>query len=364
VVAATRRPDRGVELGVRLRGSDAGPDVELTLEVKRYTTPVTPSALASALEAWRAGRPGAGAGLLVVTPTATPETLQRAAELGISLIALNRRLSAGPRGHLALAPGDVVPLGGADADDGADAAPGRRGVPAWGELRIVKALLLLAGRTQSEIARQAGVSQPRVSQVLKGLRELSLVRATSPPGAGDGSGGHRLWEVTDWGALLRHWLDQYPGPGGVTTYWLGLEPLAAQARAVVAVLGEADDDARPLVSGDVAADLVAPWARPARTTVYARHGADLGAAGLTPSPGPDATLALVVPEDAGVWLAPERFWNRAGLDPAPGGLPLADPLQVLDDVRRSPSVDADQAAETLLRRIEELHARAAAADLP
>src|SRR4029450_3351950 len=49
----------------------------------------------------RERRRGARAGLLVVPPAATPETLQRAADLGVSLIALNRRLSSGPEGHLA-----------------------------------------------------------------------------------------------------------------------------------------------------------------------------------------------------------------------------------------------------------------------
>jgi hypothetical protein len=45
------------------------------------------------------------------------------------------------------------------------------------------------------------------------------------------------------------------------------------------------------------------------------------------------------------------WWQAVGRDAAPEGLPLADPLQVLHDVRSSPSVDTDQVTETLTARI-------------
>jgi hypothetical protein len=78
---------------------------------------------------------------------------------------------------------------------------------------------------------------------------------------------------------------------------------------------------------------------------------NLSAAGLTPSPAADSTLALTVPEESGLWDLARHWWQLAGRDPAPGGLPLADPLQVLHDVRRSPSVDADQAVEALAAKL-------------
>ena len=44
------------------------------------------------------------------------------------------------------------------------------------------------------------------------------------------------------------------------------------------------------VSGDVAADLIAPWRSPYRAVLYARAGLDLTPAGLTPAGEDDATL--------------------------------------------------------------------------
>lgn len=102
-----------------------------------------------------------------------------------------------------------------------------------------------------------------------------------------------------------------------------------------------------LVSGDVAADLVTPWAAPARATIYARAGVDLGDVGQTPCPAPDATLVLVTPQDPGPWRFLPHVWRLVATDPAPRQLPIADPLQILWDVERSPSVDADQMSSRL-----------------
>jgi hypothetical protein len=120
----------------------------------------------------------------------------------------------------------------------------------------------------------------------------------------------------------------------VTTFWYGLGTPARQAEAALDLVS-AQPATAALISGDVAADLLAPWARPQRAVVYARTGADLAAAGLTPSPAEQATLAFIVPADPGVWIRPGESKN---------GVPLADPLQVLWDLQNSPGPDADQAA--------------------
>jgi hypothetical protein len=357
-VAAEVQGDRQVDVRIDVPG-EGSPTRTLLLQVKRYSRPLTPGAVAAAAD--RRSRPAGtgqpGHGLLLITPSATEETARHAAELGISLIALNRGTREGVHGHLIIAPGDVMPLGHALVPP---APEGRRtGVPARGELQIVKTLLLPGGRTQKEIAGWASVSQPRVSQVLKRLAQRGLVRSSvEDPPAGTGSESpvpRRTWTVVDWDRLLRHWMAGYPGPGGVTTYWYGLGPPARQVAAALSVLGGAGTDHRLLVSGDVAADLIAPWARPAHAILYTEAGADLSAAGLTPAPAAESTLALTVPEETGLWRFADHWWQVVRRDPAPGGLPLADPLQVLHDVRRSPSVDADQAIEVLSSRIHQLH---------
>ena len=70
-----------------------------------------------------------------------------------------------------------------------------------------------------------------------------------------------------------------------------------QARAAVAALSAAGMPAA--VSGDVAADLLAPWRRPGRAVVYADPSDrpvhdELTAAGLRPSGAGEATLELIV----------------------------------------------------------------------
>jgi hypothetical protein len=215
----------------------------------------------------------------------------------------------------------------------------------------VRVLLLEGSRTQREIAGLIGVSQPRVSQVLSKLTSDQLVERVQP--ALPELSGSGRWRVRNWDGLLGRWLAHYPGPGGVTTFWYGLDVPNRQVTTVVNYLAseqrhaepqqtrsESPDHASVLISGDVAADILAPWARPQRAVIYARQGVDLTGLGMTPSPAEHATLALVVPEDPGVWTLAGAAWRR---NRDQFGLPLADPLQILWDVRGSPGPDADQA---------------------
>jgi hypothetical protein len=145
--------------------------------------------------------------------------------------------------------------------------------------------------------------------------------------------------VRDFDGLLRFWLDSYPGHGGISTYWLGLSPPRDQAFEVIRHLGTGTGPIA-VVSGDVAADVIAPWRTPARAVVYTHAGANLSGAGLVQAAENDATLQLIVPQDPGVW--PSEFavaQNRQ--------LPLADPLQVLWDVQRSPGSDTDETVTRL-----------------
>lgn len=187
-----------------------------------------------------------------------------------------------------------------------------------------------------------------------------------------GVGMTRRWVPVDPLALARWWLRTYPGPGGVTTFWYGLDSPSDQTLAVLEALRSSY---RVLVSGDAAVDQLAPWRRPARSRLYlgsspvdTRDGArgetpgesdgnhsgvlnsgiDLGSLGLVASGAEEATLELVLPADPGLWSSA----GSQDADPADTladlRLPLADLLQVAWDLQHAPGPDQDQALERFL----------------
>lgn len=101
------------------------------------------------------------------------------------------------------------------------------------------------------LSERAGVSQPRTSQVLRDLEALELLQKT----------GRSSW-IANRRGLAEAFLDQYPGPGGSTTWWYSLAP----STDVGAKLLEAYPTG--LLSGDPAADMVAPWGTPEKTVFY------------------------------------------------------------------------------------------------
>jgi hypothetical protein len=305
-----------------------------TSRVFTFPTPLNPSDVVALVN--NHAEPG-----LIIVPAATP-----AARAAVDAAGWSWLVDSGQQvvGALRIA-GRRIAL---DEHDNAALDRPRRGRPGpvpWGVLTLVRRLIERPYATQRELAELAGISQPRVSQSLRVLADRRLVQRSS---AG--------WTVGDVDALVRWWLESYPGPGGISTFWFGLEPPMAQARAVVGLFDTVgpDGDATSagqsavVVSGDVAADIIAPWRAPERAVVYARTGLDLTRAGLTPAGADEATLEFVVPKDPGVWgVSPIT-------EPMRNGLPLADPLQILWDVRRSPGADSEEAAawlwQTLRRR--------------
>jgi hypothetical protein len=185
------------------------------------------------------------------------------------------------------------------------------------------------GRPQTLLARDAHVSQPRVSQVLKTLQDLGFATGA---------------DHFDRAELLDVWLTHYPGPGGVATRWYGREPVAQSvAEAYEHALAEG---AAPMLSGDIAADLIAPYARPTSAVIYVDAHVDLSATGMVRTPDPEtATLELIVPDDPTVRPQPERQPTEATL--SGHAVRLADGLQILWDVARSAGIDAAQQTEHL-----------------
>ncbi|MFE9653145.1 hypothetical protein [Micromonospora sp. NPDC006431] len=266
--------------------------------------------------------------VLLVVPSATSGVRSAVEAAGWSWLVDNRRQVTG----LLQVAGQWVSVETRDVETPPSRArPGR--VP-WGTFTLVRRLAERPWAGQQQLAAVTGVSQPRVSQALAALAEQGLAHRT-PAG----------WDVADIDAVFDWWLNSYPGPGGLRTLWYGLEPPVQQAEAAVSLL-TSGDSGRIAISGDVAADRVAPWRAPRRVVVYAQSGVDLTSAGLTPTDEEDATVELIVPKDPGVWPRPTA-------DEASGSVPLADPLQILWDVARAPGPDTDEAVRHLRQTLRD-----------
>ncbi len=258
---------------------------------------------------------------LLVAHSITSEALERAWTQGWSVV------TDDGIGRLRLARRRVE-LGSTNTSQ---AATRPRGRPGRGVFSVVRALFGLEnGARQDEIAEFAHVGQGTVSKALNRLAERELV-TRGPDG----------WEVTDRAGAASWWLAHYPGPGGIETHWFGVDPINEQAYRAYVALGR--EQANPVVSGDIAADLVAPWRTPRRATLYAQRGADFSAIGLTPSDTSASTLTLVLPDDPGVWpisKTPVLIEMRGH-----GDVARANAFQVLYDLSRSPGPDAGEALQ-------------------
>jgi hypothetical protein len=314
---------------VELRTAD-GSTTPTVYRVERRSAVLSPSHVRIG-----ADRPSATGGRrLLVAPSASPAALQTARDTGLSVLVTGTSSGVPASGHV-IFPERTVVIAAAPRDD-RTAPPARPGRRPWGTFAIARQLLAGIVDTQTGLAMRAGVTQGRVSQALSALTDLGLVDRDTA-GAG--------WTSKDWDGLTDWWLTTYPGPGGITTYWYGLDPVRDQARTTVRRLRA--HDLPVAVSGDVAADVVAPWRRPSRAVVYvdvtgAPAAADLTGAGLTPSGPAEATLELVVPADTSVWGP-----GDGGPPDTTGDLPLADGTQILWDLSRSPGSDTDQAVAAL-----------------
>lgn len=205
-----------------------------------------------------------------------------------------------------------------------------RGRAPWGRWAILRALALADGPwTQQELAGAVGISQPAVNKHLKLL---------TPFVEHDQSG----WKAHDVSAIVS-WLTQnYPGPRGVSSYWYSLKSPTEQAEKAAAFAEEIG--ASPLISGDAAADIYAPWRLPDSVLVYLREAVDFTDAGFSPASKEEATLITTVPEDP-------TLWATALLVHVSASIPLADPLVTLQDVLADDAVDSDEAAEHLREAI-------------
>ena len=215
------------------------------------------------------------------------------------------------------------------------AAPKRKTLPRGsGSFAVIRALVGLSGGEDEEsgataLAAQAGVSQPRASQILHQLHELELVDRS----------GHGHWDRRR-EALLDRFLAEYPGPGGSEQYYYSLDPpVDVAVRA-----GRASTQSRPIVaSADVGPDLILAWRRPSQVILYAKHAIDPSSLGLTQAQGRhDANVIMRTPQDRSVFPAPALVAQVQGSD-----VSLADPLQQIWDLLDLGGADRIEAAGRL-----------------
>ncbi|WP_137722809.1 hypothetical protein [Prescottella subtropica] len=213
-------------------------------------------------------------------------------------------------------------------------ARGRRPWTRW----AVERLLLLSERAlpQKDIATRLGVTQQAVSLVLQRSRHIRK----TPDG----------WVGDPRSELLDGYLAEYPGPEGASTYWYELDPIALQSTTASEFC--ARTGVATLQSGDVAADVYAPWRLPTRAVIYTRTFVDLAPAGFTPATEDSHTLEITVPADTTLW----QTSTLVDIDDRPTA--VVDPVIALHDVARSTGTDVGEAVEHLRTAIEERTYRA------
>jgi DNA-binding transcriptional ArsR family regulator len=213
--------------------------------------------------------------------------------------------------------------------------PERRSLPRGsGSFAVIRALVNFRKDEDEELgatalAAQAGVSQPRVSQILHQLFDLDLV---------DRSGRGR-W-VPRREALLDRFLAEYPGPGGSELHYYSLgSPVDVAVRA-----GQVSTERRPmLVSADVGPDLILPWRKPSLVILYTGRVINPADLNLTQARGRhDANVILRAPDDRSVFTAHALVAQVRGDD-----VPLADPLQQIWDLQDLGGADRIEAAGRL-----------------
>jgi hypothetical protein len=256
-------------------------------------------------------------GVLYVVDRATSSLVQRALD--------------DPRVNLAIIGQARLILGGVDRHRPVDRtlSPRRgRGRIPWARYAVARVLIRTGRpRTQVALAHEAGVTQQAVAKALPVLEPYGVVRER------DG------WTCADPTALWRHYLGVYPGSGGLRRGWVGVAPLVEQVeRTRDAAAGIVSLD-----SGDTAADAVAPWRRPVRSTVYATDSVDLSARFSLADDRSRATLVLAVPADPTVF-ATARAW-------ADGDARRTDPLITAWEMLDAGGPDVAEAVDHLRRAV-------------
>ncbi|MFD9669962.1 hypothetical protein ACFWAY_51915 [Rhodococcus sp. NPDC059968] len=284
----------------------------VAVKVRVFGRPPTPSIVEGLRDGHRKDR------FLLVTPRATSYLRDLAAEGVVDVIAVEE-------GCVVI--GGVEHTAAASAEAGSEVGALRRGRRPWTRWAVER-LLLLAEQplTQVELAAVLQVTQQSVSHVLRGHRFASRT--------------DRGWVIGQRAEALDELLEEYPGPGGASTYWYGLDPAVRQAEAAATWCAERGVGC--VLTGDVAADVYAPWRLPAVAGLYSSELLDFTAAGFTPATDAEYTLVVTVPQD-------RTLWRTAAAAAQPRA--RVDPIIALHDVLAGPGPDAAEAGEHLREAI-------------
>lgn len=203
-----------------------------------------------------------------------------------------------------------------------------------GALTIIRFLIsqtdpaTAAGPGPTELAKIAGISQPRASQVLAHLLKAGLVARSG-----------RDWYASDREELLDAFLNEYRGPGGSEYHYYSLDSPHQTALDVVARV----DPGGVAVSADVGPDIVAPWRSPTQVIIYTDRALDVEGLDLVEAEGrADATLLLRIPTDKSVFRS-----HRLEADVDGASIPLADEAQMIWDLHDLGGDDRIEAAGEL-----------------
>lgn len=198
-------------------------------------------------------------------------------------------------------------------DEAAPAAHRRKGPQPFARFATARVLLSGASRKdQVSLARLAGVTQGSVSNALR-----------------------RLPEVQDPGTTFDDLVRDYPGPGGQTYYWWSSRPVHEQMRDLA--------EHGALLSGDFAADSIAPWRMPERVVAYMDAPVDLAASGYVLAEPNDYTTLVVVPADQTIKVTAATW----GVDDDN----VADPIVTAYDVLRTATTGDEGEAVKRLRDV-------------
>ncbi len=210
----------------------------------------------------------------------------------------------------------------------------RKRVRHWGAGTAAIVRLLIAEDrplTGVAIADAVGVSQPRVSQVLRRLDDA--VRATE-----EGYVGKRARLLDLYGLNAR------PSLVEPESYWYSTRPQTDQTHRIVKLCHDAG--ARLAVSADLAVDLMTPWRHPTLTIVYSDRHLSLDDTRFVPAQGRgDASVVVRWTSDPTL-LSPYGRW--------PGmieRIPLTDPTQQWSDLLDLGGNDRRDAATRLRQAI-------------
>ncbi|MBO1741347.1 helix-turn-helix domain-containing protein [Leifsonia sp. TF02-11] len=300
--------------GVRAVAEDAStlrtPDGD-RIRVQHLRRTPTPSKVAFELANLRPGERA-----LLIVPSIT-SSLRAAAEVDHRII---------------VAAGDELIMNGKyePRADAATTPKPRRGPRPYGEFAVARALLAPQPErpvVQAELAARTGLKQPAVSDALKKLGDLVDRSRVG-------------FEPADRAKLFDYAATEYPGAGGITTYWWHDSPIRAQGSMVV----NATEDA--LVGGDLAASAINGWRQPEHALLYLHSGIDPTQFGFVAATREDYTLELVVPNDKTLWKTSEAFHVPD----------ITDPVITYFDVRRTGFTgDQDEAAEKVRNTVVVAH---------